>query len=190
MANARENAQSTIKEKGEMNGSGNLKSGRIALRRWRESDVDALFALASEPVVGEMAKFPVHADRAESLRVIHEIFCRSEFYAVTSSDGDTVLGSISLHPAVKGLDVYEAEELIIGYWMGRPYWGKGFMTEAVKALCERCRSSGMFRCRRIIGYTNRENAGSRRVMEKAGFRLLETMDAAVRYAFDVVAKGG
>ena len=56
-----------------MNGSGNLKSGRIALRRWRESDVDALFALASEPVVGEMAKFPVHADRAESLRVIHEI---------------------------------------------------------------------------------------------------------------------
>ena len=173
-----------------MNGSGNLKSGRIALRRWRESDVYALFALASEPVVGEMAKFPVHADRAESLRVIHEIFCRPEFYAVTSSDGDTVLGSISLHPAVKGSDVYEAEEITIGYWMGRPYWGKGFMTEAVKTLCERCRDTGMFRCRRIIGYTSRDNTGSQRVMEKAGFRHSETTGDTVRYVFDVVTKSG
>ena len=167
-------------------GVGGIKMD-IALRRWRESDVDALFALASEPVVGEMAKFPVHTDKSESLRVIHEIFCRPEFYAVTSSDGDTVLGSISLHPSKKGADVYESDEITIGYWMGKPYWGKGFMTEAVKTLCDRCRSSGMFRCRRIIGCTGRDNAGSQRVMEKAGFRRIETTTEMVRYAFDVVS---
>lgn len=160
--------------------------GRIVLRPWVEADADDLFALASEPTVAEAAPFPVHHDRAESLRVIREVFRRPEFYAVVLSDGATLLGSISLHPATKDSDVYEAEELAIGYWMGRPYWGNGLMTEAVKALCEHCRSSGRFRCRRIIGCTGRDNTGSRRVMEKAGFRHVGTAGDTVRYVFDLV----
>ena len=86
----------------------------VVLRRWREADADALFALASVPIVGQMARFPVHASKEESLRVIREIFCKPEFYAVTSREDGTVLGCISLHPATKGVDVYGAEELTIG----------------------------------------------------------------------------
>ncbi len=157
----------------------------VVLRRWREADADALFALASVPIVGQMARFPVHASKEESLRVIREIFCKPEFYAVTSREDGTVLGCISLHPATKGVDVYGAEELTIGYWMGKPYWGNGYMTEAVRMLCDRCRSSGLFACRWIIGYTNTDNAGSRRVMEKAGFHHVETKDGTVRYVLEV-----
>ena len=162
------------------------KNGNVALRQWRESDADALFALASDQIVGQMARFPTHADMAESLRVIREIFCKPEFYAVVAREDRAVIGCISLHPRTKGVDVYEAEELTIGYWMGRPYWGRGFMTEAVMMLCDRCRSPGLFKCRRIIGYTSTDNAGSQRVMEKAGFRHVETKDGTVRYAFDVI----
>ena len=156
----------------------------VVLRRWRESDADALFALASVPIVGQMAKFPPHADKAESLRVIREIFCKPEFYAVTSREDGTVLGCISLHSTTKGVDVYEAGELTIGYWMGRPYWGNGFMTEAVKMLCDQCLSSGLFKCKRVIGFTSTDNAGSRRVMEKAGFRHVEEKGDTVYYVFD------
>ena len=165
------------------------KQGRVTLRKWQEGDAPALFALATEPIVGQMARFPTHADMAESLRVIREIFCKPEFYAVTSRDGGTVLGCISLHPAVKGVDVYEADELTIGYWMGRPYWGKGYMTEAVKTLCARCRSSGLFKCRRIIGFTSKDNAGSQRVMEKSGFLHVDISGDTVRYALDVETGG-
>ena len=140
--------------------------------------------------MGQMARFPTHADKAESLRVIREIFCKPEFYAVVSREDGAVVGCVSLHPGTKGVDVYEAEELTIGYWMGKPYWGHGFMTEAVKALCGRCLSSGLFKCKRIIGFTSTDNAGSRRVMEKAGFRHLETKDGTVRYAFDVIGNRG
>ena len=167
-----------------------MKNENIALRRWRESDADALFALASDPIVGQMARFPVHADKAESLRVIREIFCEPEFYAVVSREDDAVIGCVSLHPGTKGVGVYEAEELTIGYWMGKPHWGLGFMTDAVKKLCNRCRSSGQFECRRIIGFTSIDNAGSRRVMEKAGFRHVETKDGTVSYALDVIENRG
>lgn len=164
-----------------------MKNVIVTLRRWRESDADALFALASDPIVGQMARFPVHADKAESLRVIREIFCKPEFYAVVSREAGTVVGCISLHPRTKGADVYEDEELTIGYWMGRPYWGRGFMTDAVKMLCDWCLGSGLFKCRRIIGFTSTDNAGSRRVMEKAEFRHVETKDGTVRYALDAIA---
>ena len=157
------------------------KQVRVALRKWQEGDASALFALASDPTLGQMARFPTHADMAESLRVIREIFCKPEFYAVVSREDGAVIGCISLHPRTKGVDVYEAEELTIGYWMGRPYWGHGFMTEAVMTLCDRCRSSGLFKCKRIIGFTSTDNAGSQRVMEKAGFRHVETKDGVVRY---------
>lgn len=166
-----------------------MKNEYVTLRRWRESDADALFSLASDPIVGQMARFPAHADKAESLRVIREIFCKPEFYAVVSCEDGAVIGCISLHPRTKGVDVYEAEELTIGYWMGRPYWGHGFMTEAVLTLCDRCRSPGLFTCRRIIGFTSADNVGSQRVMEKVGFRHVETKDAVVRYVFDVLRVG-
>ena len=163
-----------------------MKDRIVALRRWRESDSDALFALASDPIVGQMARFPTHADKAESLRVIREIFCKPEFYAVVTREDGVVVGCASLHPGTKGDDVYEAEELTIGYWMGKPYWGRGFTTEAVKMICDRCRSSRQFNCKRIIGFTSTDNAGSQRVMEKAGFRHVETKDGMVRYAYDVI----
>ena len=144
---------------------------RIALRRWREEDADALFALASDPIVGEMAKFPPHGDRAESLRVIREIFSQPETYAVVSGTDGTLLGCINVFSGVKGESVYAAETGKIGYWLGKPFWGNGYMAEAVKMLCGRCFNSGDFKCCRVIGYTNVDNIGSRRVMEKAGFRI-------------------
>jgi len=167
-----------------------MKNENVVLRRWRESDADALFALASDPIVGQMARFPTHTDKEESLRVIREIFCKPEFYAVVSREDGAVVGCISLYPRTKGVDVYEDEGLTIGYWMGRPYWGRGFMTDAVKTLCDRCRRSGLFKCRRIIGFTSVDNAASRRVMEKVGFRHVETKDGTVRYALDVMENRG
>ena len=166
-----------------------MKEGSIALRQWRESDADALFALASDPIVGQMARFHTHADKAESLRVIRDIFCGPEFYAVVSREDGAVIGCASLHPGIKGADVYETEELTIGYWMGRPHWGHGFMTEAVKMLCDRCRSPGLFKCKRIIGFTSIDNVGSQCVMKKAGFRHVETKDGVARYVFDILPFG-
>jgi len=163
-----------------------LKTDHILLSEWRESDAPALFALAKDPLVGESAGFPPHQDEAESLRVIREIFCKPETYAIVSVVDGTLLGCINLFPGRKGECVHSTEEVKIGYWLGHPYWGRGLMTEAVKMLCDRCLSPGLFKCKRIIGLTSTDNAGSQRVMEKAGFRHVETKDGIVRYAFDII----
>ncbi|MCK7613698.1 GNAT family N-acetyltransferase [Roseibium sediminicola] len=64
----------------------------------------------------------------------------------------------------------------IGYWLGRPYWGKGFMSEAVEAAV-----TWLFRNtdhERLAGEAMTENAGSLKVLEKLGFRLVGEVGCA------------
>lgn len=57
----------------------------------------------------------------------------------------------------------------IGYWLGEEFWGKGIMADAVKQIIRE-----VFRCHdvvRIFAEIFAYNAGSIKVLEKAGFQL-------------------
>jgi len=157
------------------------KQRRIALREWRERDALALFALASDSIVAESAGFPVHNDLMESIRVIREVFCKPESYAVVSASDGMLLGCINLYPVRKEESVYESEAVKIGYWLGHPFWGRGLMTEAVKVLCLHCFNSGKFRCVKVVGYVKEDNVSSRRVLDKVRFMLAEAKNGIHRY---------
>lgn len=57
-------------------------------------------------------------------------------------------------------------EVELGYALGRPFWGRGFATEAVRGLIDYARCEGV---RAITAYTFLDNPASARVLEKAGF---------------------
>ena len=75
-------------------------------------------------------------------------------------------GSIAL---CRGSDVYQ-KTAELGYWLAEDFWGKGIMTRAVRQICEEgfTRWDGLVR---IYAEPFAHNAGSRRVLEKAGFTL-------------------
>ena len=54
---------------------------------------------------------------------------------------------------------------LVGYWIGRRYWGRGVAT---RALSEFLRGVGT---RPLYAYVAKHNAGSIRVLEKSGFRI-------------------
>lgn len=63
-----------------------------------------------------------------------------------------------------GPDAHKSE---IGYWLGKPYWGRGIMTQVVQIFSDRILSSG--RLVRVEALVYEENSASSRVLEKAGF---------------------
>ena len=78
---------------------------------------------------------------------------------------DRLVGGVTLSNVRRGI----AEAGTLGYWMGRPYAGRGHATAAVKAVSRYAfRSLGLHRLEAACVPTN---AASRRVLEKAGFRL-------------------
>lgn len=79
------------------------------------------------------------------------------------------VGGISLMPG-QDIDRVSAE---IGYWLGRPFWGRGIMTDAVRAAT--LYAFDELHMRRVFAVPFAHNAASRRVLEKAGYVLEGTM---------------
>lgn len=77
-------------------------------------------------------------------------------------DGPAV-GSISL---VLGTDI-ERVNAEIGYWLGRPYWGRGIVSAAVKGMTQY--AVKQFKLTRVFAVPFVRNPASSRVLEKAGY---------------------
>lgn len=78
-------------------------------------------------------------------------------------DGDIFVGCCSLIPQQ---DVYRLNAEI-GYWIGEPYWDKGYATEVVKLLLNVAFEE--LNLSRVYAHIFEFNKGSMRVLEKAGF---------------------
>ena len=152
-----------------------IETARLVLRDWKDTDAPALFALASDPEVGPRAGWPAHASEAESLDTIRSVLRGPESYAVVLrvADGKTPAGTLVGAIALKtGRFITAPTEYEIGYWIGRPYWGRGYAPEAMAALIEHAhRELGATAI--WAGYYV-GNAQSRRVMEKCGLTYVRT----------------
>lgn len=144
---------------------GRIETQRLLLRPWRESDAESLYEYARDERVGPAAGWPPHTSVEDSLRVIREVLSDDEVFAVTIKGEDRAIGSIGL---VNRVTADFEDESEIGYWIGVPYWGRGYIPEAVKALLKYCfleRRDDRVWCGHYEG-----NDKSRRVIEKCGFK--------------------
>ncbi|MBO4406887.1 MAG: GNAT family N-acetyltransferase [Clostridia bacterium] len=145
-----------------------LETERLFLRPWGIDDAEDLFTYAKDPAVGPAAGWPPHRSAEESREVIRNVLSGEECYAVCRKEDGKAFGSMKLmlrgHTRMTDRD----DECELGYWIGKPFWGKGLATEAAGELIRRgFEELGMRRiwCRYADG-----NERSKRVQEKCGFR--------------------
>jgi RimJ/RimL family protein N-acetyltransferase len=156
-----------------------LETDRLILRPLGAADAVAMTPLADDPGVARMTTaipHPFTIDVAESfIARMRAADPREEVvFAILGREGP-FMGVVGLHPK-PGL----GPEL--GYWLGRPFWGAGHMSEAVAAVLawaaqgwgRRLLTSGHFA----------DNPASGRVLVKAGF--LYTGEVGDRYS---IARG-
>ena len=144
-----------------------LQTDRLILRPWAEADAESLFEYAKDPDIGPIAGWPPHTSAEESLSVIRHVLVGAECYAICEKDSDRAIGSIELklngHTDMTDRD----DECELGYWLGKPFWGNGYVPEAAEALLHRAfEQLGMTTV--WCGYYD-GNEKSRRVQEKLGF---------------------
>ena len=148
-----------------------IETDRLILRPWNEKDADSLFKYASDPDVGPIAGWTPHTSAAESLDIIRTVFAAPEVYAVVLKETGEVVGCCGLIFG-DNVDDDPHREAELGYWIGKPFWGRGLMTEAVRAILKRSfevLSLDVIWCSHYEG-----NIRSKRVIEKAGFKFDHT----------------
>ena len=152
-----------------------LHTKRLILRPWTEEDAEDLYTYAKDPEVGPIAGWPAHKSIEESLGVIRNYFSVEECYAICEKENNKAIGAISLKLNGNTDMTERDDECEMGYWLGKPYWGRGYMPEAARELLRHgFEDLGMTTV--WIGYYD-GNMKSKRVQEKVGFVYHHTCNA-------------
>ena len=140
---------------------------RLILRPWEDADAEALYTYASDPDVGPAAGWPVHTSVQMSREVIRDVLQAPETYAVVLRETGEPVGSIGLmEPRLQDIEPTE-RALELGYWIGKPYWGRGLIPEAARALIDHAFAD--LGCDQLWCAYFEGNSKSARVQEKLGF---------------------
>ena len=156
-----------------------IETDRLILRPWRMSDLQDLYDYACVPGVGEMAGWRHHESLDESRNILEMFIRNRKTFALELKQGGKVIGSLGLEELDP--DPVSGEKLgrEIGYVLGRDYWGRGLMPEAVKAVIDYCFTVLDFdylTCGHFL-----HNQRSRGVVEKCGFVYFGDSKYETRY---------
>ena len=144
-----------------------METKRIQLRPWRENDAETLFKYASDPEVGPRAGWPPHKSVEESLEIIRTVFSTDTMWAVEWKETGEAIGCVGYLPASASNLKIADNQAEVGYWIAKPYWGKGICTEALQLVIDHCINEKGFTV--LWGDYFLDNPASGRVMEKCGF---------------------
>ena len=150
-----------------------LKTKRLILRPWQETDAENLYEYAKDPDIGLPAGWPPHTGVENSREIIRIVLSAPETYALCLKDGRAI-GSVGLK--LKGsTDMTDREdECELGYWLGKPFWGQGIIPEAAEEVLRHAFEDLGMRAVWCGYYEGNEK--SRRVQEKLGFVYRYTTD--------------
>lgn len=143
-----------------------IRTKRLLLSPPGISDVPQLVELANDPLITEMTlSIPPDYDEGNALDwLYHSRNQRKEgsayVYAIRNGNDAKFMGGIGVHKNTK----YGWAEL--GYWIGAPYRGKGYVSEALRAIIDT--TFEHLDLRRIQAHYKNTNLASGRVMEKNG----------------------
>jgi ribosomal-protein-alanine N-acetyltransferase len=146
-----------------------LETERLRLRPFNFDDEAAVFALASDPEIARFVRFEAHrtpADTRVFLELVAEHYRRGDLFAlaITLREDGRLIGSCGF---VSQAPEQNAAE--VGYWLGKPHWGKGYAVEAARELLR----FGFVRMglERVEAKCFLENHAGQRVIEKLGMNL-------------------
>jgi RimJ/RimL family protein N-acetyltransferase len=145
-----------------------IKASRVSLRLLTEADVDGLYSIFSHPEVMRYWSTPPLANRdaaVELLKGIQDSFARQTMlkWGVARNEDNVLLGTATLFNLS-----FENGRAEIGYGLGRPYWGSGYMNEALQVLIEY--SFKELNLRRLEADADPRNIKSLRTLERLGFQ--------------------
>jgi RimJ/RimL family protein N-acetyltransferase len=148
-----------------------IETARLVLRAPRRDDAKAIAVLANDRRVAEntaRVPHPYAIEDAEQFIAAVNQHDGNACFAITL--GGTPIG-------VCGVDLRE-DGAEIGYWLGVPYWGRGFATEAVRAVIDHAFGDLAYETLQAGALVS--NPASRRVLEKCGFQWTGVRLARVR----------
>jgi len=151
-----------------------LETERLILRGWRREDVDDLYEYAKSPSMA-MGGWKPQANKRASRRALKSFIKEDDRWAIVLKENEKVIGQLRLRTD-KNRGQFSARNsaYAINYALSEEYWGKGYMTEAVKRVVKYAFDEMHIELLTAGHFPH--NIRSRRVLEKCGFQYEGTIE--------------
>lgn len=147
---------------------------RLLIRPIHISDLDDVFNYSCTPNVGANAGWKPHENKQETRSIMNEVFLNKEtVWGIEDKETKKIIGSIGLIDDPKRQ--YDRVKMI-GYAIGEAYWGKGYMTEAVRKVIQF--GFEELELAAISAYCFPSNERSKNILKKCGFEYEGTLKMA------------
>ncbi len=144
-----------------------IETERLILRRYKETDIDAIYDIITDKRLSTYIKFP-ELTKEQELKCIKEWIeeaddSKYERWVIERKKDGAIVGNIEVNTVVKKHNYCN-----VGYTIRYDYWGNGYAAEALEAVSNHLlEESGYYL---VECSCNELNKQSSRVMEKAGFK--------------------
>ena len=150
-------------------GCAELRTERLILRRYRQEDADDLYRyLGTDPAMCEYSGWNPYATlelAQETVRGFIDSYKDEHVYSWVMDIEDVIVGTIGAYDFKDNL-------IEVGFSVVKGWQGRGFATEALKKVLEYLTENEGIPC--VTAWCAAENIGSRRVLERAGMKLVCT----------------
>jgi RimJ/RimL family protein N-acetyltransferase len=148
-----------------------LETERLVLRAPRTGDAQVLASLINDHRIAvNTARIPYPYSVADAEQFIGAVNRPDGEAAFLITFDDALIGGCGVAQSNSGPE--------LGYWVGVPFWGQGFATEAARAVIDH--AFGTLGHEELQAGARVSNPASRRVLEKCGFQWTGVRLARVR----------
>jgi RimJ/RimL family protein N-acetyltransferase len=146
-----------------------LEGKKIVLRPVHRSDAASIYANAKDREIGQFTHIP-HPYRIQNaydfIRGVRRWERRKQvvLLGIEAKETGQVIGIINIFHIDR-----KNRHAEVGYWLGKKYWGRGIMAEALNLMLEHA-----FRKMKLVRVSAKvfhPNIASARLLEKLGFKL-------------------
>ena len=153
----------------EVHGTVELWTERLILRRYRPEDADDLYRyLGTDPSMVQYSGWNPYATpemAQDTVRRFIDSYDDEHSYSWIMDTDDVIVGTIGAYD-------YTGDQIEVGFSVVPGWQGRGLATEALKKVLEYLTENEGILC--VIAWCAAENVGSKRVLEKAGMKLVRT----------------
>ena len=153
----------------EVHGTVELWTERLILRRYRPEDADDLYRyLGTDPSMVQYSGWNPYATpemAQETVRRFIDSYDDEHSYSWIMDTDDVIVGTIGAYD-------YTGDQIEVGFSVVPGWQGRGLATEALRKVLEYLTDNEGIPC--VTAWCAAENIGSKRVLEKAGMKLVQT----------------
>lgn len=141
----------------------NMVTQRLILRKFRIDDADDILEYARDAQTVEFLIWEGFSTIEDTLAAIYDYYwSRPGIWAIELAESGKMIGCIDIRL------IHEDDKVKFGYVLNRNYWGKGYVTEALRAVMRLCFEK--LEVNKLEANHYAENPASGRVMEKCGMK--------------------